>query len=132
MTAIQSTQPVKVMIYNTQPEDDQVEQIITTLIDWNAHAGFFKRNGRRVVSFKATSPLLGLIVGMYLDTTLYVIEKQLKNCVLYVSGHKARYGAEVKMPSRICKAVRDSTRFVDSLQPISDKEMVKVYAGGVS
>jgi hypothetical protein len=75
-TTIPSEHRVKVVVYNTEPFDDRVEQILTALIDWNAHEGVFKRHGERVVSFVAASPLQGMEVGTYLDTTLYFMEKQ--------------------------------------------------------
>ena len=133
MKAIQSTQPMKVMIYNTQAEDDQVEQIVTALIEWNAHTNYFKKyieNGKE----KVLAPFnLGFLsISAYHEHPLWWMSEKLKECVLYVSGHKAggNYGKEVKIPSHVCKAVRESPRFLETLQSLSEKERWTMYVPG--
>ena len=125
MTPI-DTGSMKIMIYNTQPEDEQIDQIVTSLISWNERVCFFKRYDNTVVS-----PYKVGWFGVYHELSLDLMADCLKQCVLYVSGHKARYGREVKIPSKICKVVRDSSHLLDSLPYITESEKWKLYAIGV-
>jgi len=127
ISALGDGPPMKVMIYNTLPQDEQIEQMVTSLISWNNERNVFKNYEGKLVTLVTMQ--VGFRFGMHMDVTLYTMEKYLKECVLYVSGNKARYGNEVKIPPKICRGVRESVRLLDSARTISKEDRDKTYVG---